>query len=233
MWALDRLAVRHRRAALRFARMAKDVEASIAFSPALDSNNDRTFEGLQDELMQLSSAAVIMAVAGWEANINERLHDAYDSLPLHGRRIFSKDKNPEVLRAWGELWVSELNKGAKLDCLQKTQMALEKAGLQKLPAGRGSVQEFQVLLNLRNALVHVKPAWRQHFSVSTQKDRDSLESNLRVRFLPSKLARGGDPYFWKHCLGSGCAVWAVKTADALCNDVNERLGLSETVDSGL
>jgi hypothetical protein len=235
---LDRLALQFTGAATRFAKMASQLEDSVTTlpNPNVGEKEKHKYTVLQNELIQLSSSAVIMAVAAWEANINERLQSAHHKRETYspsGNFVigtsFSKELSHEAICKWAEFWEEELNRTSTLNPLEKTNKALELAGVERLPLGRGSAQEFRLLLDLRNSLVHMKPVFREHGKAVPQKDRDQLESRLRNRFPPSKVTHVHEPYLWKRCLGAGCARWAVCTVDALWNDVNERLGIPNTV----
>ena len=235
---LDRLALQLTGAATRFAKMASQLEESVPIppNPKAGEREKHEYVVLQNELIQLSASAVIMAVAGWEANINERLQAAHhkrDTYSPSGNFVigqgFGKELSHEAISKWADLWEEELNRTSTLDPLEKTNKALELAGVERLPLGQGSAQEFRLLLDVRNTLVHMKPVFRRHGNSVPQKDRDQLESRLRSRFSPSKIAHVHEPYLWKQCLGAGCARWAVLTVDALWNDVNNRLGNPITV----
>jgi hypothetical protein len=235
---LDRLALQFTGAATRFAKMASQLEDSVTTLPNPNAGEKEKHEYtvLQNELIQLSSSAVIMAVAAWEANINERLQSAHHKRETYSPSdnfvigpSFGKELSHEAISKWADLWEEELNRKSTLNPLEKTNRALELAGVERLPLGQGSAQDFELLLDLRNTLVHMKPVFRRHGTAVPQKDRDQLESRLRSRFSPSKIAPVHEPYLWKQCLGAGCARWAVLTVDDLWNDVNKRLGIPITV----
>jgi len=226
IFVLDRIAQPLSAAACHFARQAHQIEQSVQLDPD-PSFSDAVklhYQTEQSRLIQLAASTVIMTVAGWEADMNERLQICAD--PRLGTISATQDSlTPEARREWAKLWRAEMKRELNLNPLEKTLKALELAGLESLPLGQGSAQDFALLLRLRDALVHAKPVYRRHGRSVPQKDKDPLEAALCKKFPPSKLAHHGEPYLWRHCLGAGCAVWAVQTVTALHNDVNKRMGI--------
>ena len=113
------------------------------------------------------------------------------------------------------------NNGRTISALDKYQMALLLAGKPKLDEGVVLVQDVKLLVDLRNALMHFKPA--------TQVEAASpgrFEAQLRSKFNPNPLMTGmGNPYFPDKCLGASCAAWAFKAAKDLADEWSDRLGI--------
>lgn len=162
----------------------------------------------------LATSAVISAAAFLEAAINETLKDAADR---HGSYVGHLDE--DVLAALAELWEDAEETGPPfVSVLEKFQSCLEAAELETFDRGALPFQDAQLLIKLRNHLVHFKPATR------AARDLNRLERQLRPRFAENALIdTPGNPYFPDKCLGAGCARWAVATVRALADEFFRRL----------
>ncbi len=98
-------------------------------------------------------AAVIESVAFLEAVINEVLQDAADNHITE--RLEGVDS--EVRRSWAEIWEA-LGQGETGRNLERYQAALIAAGVEPFDKGAEPWQSAQLLVQLRNHLVHYKPA---------------------------------------------------------------------------
>ena len=89
-----------------------------------------------------------------------------------------------------------------------------------LRKGENPFQDADSLIDLRNALTHYKSEW------DDSPDRHGrLEARLKGRFAPNPFAKNSPLWFPHHCLGAGCADWAVKTSEWLLQEFSEKLGL--------
>src|SRR5262249_37426353 len=91
--------------------------------------------------------------------------------------------------------------------------ALSACGAQRFDKGVAPYQDAQLVIDLRNELVHARA---QTASVA---DKDQVERRrlMRPKFAPNKKAAAGDPYFRDHNLSADCAEWAVRSARALAD----------------
>jgi len=55
---------------------------------------------------------------------------------------------------------------------------------------------------------------------------EKLVNSLKAKFKPNRLMENaGNPYFPDHCLGAGCADWAVSTTTTFTKEFFSRLGV--------
>lgn len=226
MYVQDQMAVDLAGAAYTFAMMARALETDHPFQPDPEPQGPEKYvrKGLQRKLVRLSAASVIMAVAGWEARLNSLLHLTDDATFRAGSKTW-RALPDEARQHWPALWRDEVNKTRKLQLLDKSREALRLAGMEPIKTGEGIGQAFAILVNLRDALVHSKPALRRHGRNVPQRELDPLEVDVRNRFSPSSLAGEHEPYLWRRCLGAGCARWAVNTAEGYAMEFRMRLGV--------
>lgn len=143
------------------------------------------------------TASVISSVAFLEAAINELYADAADN-HLSYVQSLTHSERATLARFWQD--------GGDRQCiLHKYKKALSLLSRAPLPTVPG--QDAALLIRLRNDLVHFKPATRGETSA------EELHLALSRRFSNNPLMKGQkNPYFPDHCLGSGCAEWAVQSA---------------------
>jgi len=157
-------------------------------------------------------SAVLSAVVFLEALVNETFQDAADG---HARRI--APLGPRCIALMGEFW----NAGSRyVGVLDKFQMALLFADRPRLDPGAAPYQDAQLLIGIRNRLVHFRPAW------TTAEEETKEEARVEGKFAPNALMAGmGNPWFPDKCLGAGCAQWSWKTSLALADEWTTRLGI--------
>ena len=93
------------------------------------------------------------------------------------------------------------------ELLERYSLVFEKVNGSKLDTGRGPAQAAQVLVKLRNELVHSKAEWRDAATVS-----EALRSACRKRFSLNPYL-SGDHFFPDQCMSADSAAWAVRTAE--------------------
>jgi hypothetical protein len=159
--------------------------------------------------------AIVLAFMGLEACMNEVYLDATDH---DMQKLKGLDERETGLLA---VWWPRLE-SSHADPLLKARHALLLLGKADIPEGQCPHQDAQCLKVLRNALTHYKPEWED-----MPLEQAPLEKRLRGRFDPNPLAAGNAIWFPHRCLGSGCARWAVDTAEAFTRTFCVRLGIKE------
>ncbi|HXO51083.1 MAG TPA: hypothetical protein VN888_08655 [Mycobacterium sp.] len=158
-----------------------------------------------------------------EAFINAIWQDAADVEP--GEHTYYTDELPNVAMAtMRELWKDE----RMLSLLSKFQEALVCAGHERMVAGAEPFQSADVLVDLRNELVHFKPRW--HW---TDEDDAKFVRGLKSKITPQRENRQpiGHPWFPNKALGAGCADWACESSIAFARKWHQSMGLTHDFDN--
>jgi len=170
---------------------------------------------------QQASAAVMMATAALEANINEFYMDVADSTtsvsqlaPTHRTQLATDWASPKNI-------ITKLQSGQQTNLskiLRKYNHALSVCGAQPFYDANS---EAQRLIDLRNALMHFQPE-----SDSNLVNHKALEVSLGALFAPCALTAQTDMvWFPFKGIGAGCAKWAIQTAKNLSVDFCGKLGI--------
>jgi hypothetical protein len=186
----------HLLAALHFARQCHGLEVGIA--KRKPSNEHRAY----------AIGSVSSAVAFLEATINEVFTEP---------RLFAIPG--ELQRIFQRLWDYQLSTAP---ILTKYETALLLKGAPEFEKGRQPLQEVELVLKLRNALVHYKPEWQP-----LDEPQRRMQKLLRNKFPLNPLATNSDVFFPAKCLGYGCARWAVRSVLAFGHEFFKRLGLPQ------
>jgi hypothetical protein len=216
-------------AAVTLARHAVEIENRWAPLAAGIERVER--ERILREVQHYVISAVIVAVAGLEAMVNEFLDRDDLSLRLQKHSTALIESNDNKLWHLAPAAIQQLlalppTRKIEGNALEKLQLILETAGLPAIPAGHGPGQQLSALIELRNALVHHVPIARPHGRNLTQNERDSLENTLRGKFKLSTLVDDSYTFIWNRCLSADCARWAVLTVERADNEFRIRLGSS-------
>jgi hypothetical protein len=179
--------------------------------PELDAHFDIEHHGLV-------IAAVTAAAAFQEAMVTELFADANDGHGFVGDGYLAPLR-PKTRHEMAQLW-RETNGGERLQALSKYQLLLAFAGHDPLDRGTQPYQDAQLLVTLRNALIHYKPEDRPAFEETPH----NMEKKLRGKFDDNPFMAGASDAWWpNHCFGYGCASWAytaaVRLADRVCDDI--------------
>jgi hypothetical protein len=193
----------HLWAAKHFARLAEQIEASHAGPPRFDISH-RAYV----------TSGVLSAVAFLEAAINELFDDVADRHPGYVDTL-----TIEAVRLLAGLWDErETRTVERWPVLEKFRVALLCCGSIPFDKGAQPYQDAKLLIDLRNDLTHARPETRNTGDV------DRLSAALMKRFQPNHLMdNAANPYFPDHCLGAGCAAWAVDTARGFADDFFSRV----------
>jgi hypothetical protein len=176
--------------------------------------------------------SVLSAVAFLEAAINEVFDDVAD------RHLGYVDPLPdECKRLMAGLWDEGMERRS---FLEKYQVALLCANSTVFNKGGPPYQDADLLYRLRNRLTHARaetrstddkqedaPQKTDKPNKASQKKKDKLSEVLKKKFKPSRLMENSaNPYFPDHCLGAGCADWAVRSATTFADEFFGRLNLT-------
>jgi hypothetical protein len=185
----------HLMAALHFARQCYSVEARSIGT------------GHSEEHRSYVIGSVLSAVAFLEATVNEIFVEP---------RLFAM--SPELQRIFRKLWDCDL---ANSSVLVKYEIALLLKGAPEFARGQQPFQDVDLVIKLRNALVHYKPEWQP------LEQPQRMEKLLRNKFTLNPLAGNDDVFFPGKCLSYGCAKWAVRSVLAFGNEFFKRFGMPQ------
>ncbi len=201
----------------------KLYETALMSQCAIRTASEFTSMSEQEELSEVPSrerhrsyvlGAVVFSVVFAEAAINE----FYLDLQEQTSRRYALDNSVRTRIA--QVW--ETAKIDKLPVLEKYQTALLLCGRHRFDESAQPFQEVNLLVKLRNVIVHFKP----EMSSAT----DYGKKNLRLvgmfeqRFASNQLAVSGNAYFPDHCLGAGCARWAVNSSYEFVKEFHREVG---------
>lgn len=204
----------HIRSAAHFARMAYSHEQN----------------GEDEMLMACVSSAVMLSAFSLEAMVNELASDVADR---------ASSRPATNLNAPAKAAIS--SKANKLirasNTRNKIQEILELAGVAQLDEDQAPYEPVNALFKFRNALVHYEVT--NDVIASTITDQavtiHDLQALLNGRFpLNPKYIPGGATgvisTWHQQLLSHGAADWAVKSAEAMFNEFNAKLGFPPPFD---
>ncbi len=187
------LALHHLFAACRFASLVYVVE---------EKNKGEQFGDFWDEILHYSLSTITMSVAALECYVNEFYADG-------------QAQGPHLNPVSSGLFSEMIDRQSILD---KYEFALALRSEKKLKRGENVVQNADVLIKLRNAIIHFQPEWDD-----TRDKHDKLSSQLESRVSKSPFLMG-EPMFPRAWASAACAVWALKTTvnflDYFCIEAN-------------
>ena len=199
------LSTHHLYAAQMFAKMAEEIE-----------NSSETVGGFNRSHRSYVLSAVVLAACFMEAAINELLVDAQ-----HGYAIYIKPLGNDVIGTLKDLCLTSKEIGVPVLC--RYQKVLEVADRDPFNKGTKPYQDADGLVKLRNEFVHWTPKTQNE-----KNDHWTVKRFKRVKAFPPNalLAGKGNDYFPDHCLGAGCARWAIESALALTEEFFDRVDIS-------
>lgn len=170
--------------------------------------------------------AILSSAAFAEAAINEIYQDAAD-----GHASYTKDLDEAAVAILADYWnMTEVKGKSHVSTLDKYQLALRFLGHEPLDASTQPYQDANLVMKLRNTLVHYKPE-----SISPG-EKHRLSQQLQGKFDSNRLFEGsGNPFFPDHCLGFGCATWAITSVTGLADEFFARIDIQphyKTADFG-
>jgi hypothetical protein len=203
-----------------FSRKARELEALVIARgrPAQPTDQERA------EHRSYVVSAVLAAVAFIEASVNELI----ESSPLPNMQVGGGEGglSGEDRSALADLPDAE----AKLSTLDRAQLILHLLHREPFDPGRKPFQDMQLIVRLRNALVHYQPEW---YAAGTDQD---LSKGLRKpladrRFALNPFFPDINPFLWDRCLGHGCAEWSWRTALDFADSFFKKLGITPIYDA--
>lgn len=189
----------HLTSARLFAGFAAEVEAKDSLSKA-DEHAHRAY----------ATGAIVLSVAFLEASINELFLDAVDR-----NKTSLASMTEQQMALLGRLWDYIGNRRL----LDKYEIVLKECGGRLFEKKAELLKDVELLIDMRNSLVHYQPEWdgkRKHRSLE---DRAANRFQLNPHAAPSLL------WFPDRCLGAGCAKWATERAEMFMEDFCRRLKL--------
>ncbi len=215
------LASQHLWSALHSARLCSELEAQHAGGAPVPGS-------FPIEHRARAIDSVLAAVAFLEALVNEVFQDATDTKQgTTNPRIVPLGE--QCIALMSEFWKASRQGERYMNVLDKYQMTLLFANKPKLDAGANPYQDAELLIGIRNKLVHFRPESLTH----GEGDERKFEKKLAERIIPNALVPGTSRWFPDKCLGAGCANFACTTIRSLADDWTDRLGLPRSYESDL
>ena len=189
-------AVQHLIAAARFSRQCGEIQNAHLGQP---------LGPFFDEQISCVSATIMLSVASLEANINEYLSDPAGLFPGQAEQV--------------RLQFCELIGERPL--LEKCERVLAFNGRERFDRGESPYQDVDILIAVRNELVHFHPEWHDE-----QERHAKLGKRLMYRFPLSPFLNSETAVvFPQRFISHGCTQWAVESALAFMNEFARRLGV--------
>jgi hypothetical protein len=185
-----------------FARKVRIIE---------EENSEKPFGEFFTEIRSYASASIMVSAAAIEANINE----LYIS---HGCPLRQKLSNFEE-EFWGRGGIESIS------LMKKYIKALNILGKNKSFEKSREYENANILVILRNALVHFKPNW--DFS---PEDKKSELKALSTKFKFSHFVDDGADLISMKCMTYGCTKWAFESAIELIEKFAEISGLQNRIE---
>ncbi|HSA54209.1 MAG TPA: hypothetical protein VLE53_00840 [Gemmatimonadaceae bacterium] len=157
------------------------------------------------------TAAIFSAVAFLESSVNE-LYLEFRDAGHNGASTCPKRAHTRLAHLWPSVRSAPM--------MRRYQVALQAADAERFDEHRGPYRDVAHLLRLRDALVHYQP--ERH---DERRRHHRLQRQLRDKFAPNTLLRPRALWFPDLCLGSGCAEWALRTAEAFSDDFCGRMAI--------
>lgn len=173
------------------------------------------------------TGSILSSVFFLEATINELFADTMES-----NSAIAKKLHPTTIQLMAKMWKLEVPRTANYKILQKYQIALVLAQNQIFDPGASFYQNVNLLVKLRNDLVHFEPEWSKLPSSDDfgPDDIHRYEKTLREKFTVNPLTSQGNPYYPDKCLGYGCAEWSVISSVKFTDEFFSRMGLISPYD---
>lgn len=201
--------IQHLQSAALFARQAALVETNW------HATADNT---LYSSLIAHSTAAVLSTTAFLEAVINELFMDSVENPEGHVKGL-----DAATIAQLADLWKLGIPRRAGYSILDKFQVALTQARKPLFEPGIRPYQDTNILVQLRNNLIHYEPQWVVETNTGAP---EAVSTPQLVRKLDGKFALSPIPLssLLKY-LAHGAAQWAVVSSIAFADEFFTRMGL--------
>ena len=206
----------HARAATLFSRKCRDLEEVLD-----TSGSDR-----ETEHRSYATAAILASVAFMEASLNELLASAdHENLNVGGALGGLPQDERQALtalkKAWGRSGPSTL---------ERLQLVLHLLRRKPFERGASPFQDAQLVVSLRNDLVHYSAEWRVGVGATEEELRRGLAAKLKGKFPENPFMPKQNPFFPDRCLGHGCTAWAWKSVFELMDKFFAQVGVTPIFD---
>jgi hypothetical protein len=158
-------------------------------------------------------AGIIASAAFLEAAINELISDACDGTAPPYSTVLPEERRGVLKHLWGG--AARLDRLSPLD---KADAVLVVAGLPPFEHGTAPFQEANLLVSLRNLLVHYKPEWIEHSEIHAWEKKLSS-----YHLAENPLVSSANPYWPDRLFSSSLAQWSLASAVAFLDDFFHRL----------
>lgn len=196
----------HLWAAKHFAELAKKIE---------DGHDGIDVFNIQHRAYVTS--AIISSVAFMEAAINGLFQDMYDEYSTRTTSL-----NVESRKFLSIFWeATELNQ-KYVSILDKYQVAAKTTDKAAFDSGNKYFQRAELVIKLRDRLVHYKPA---DLNNNNEPKWYKQYSNQNIAENPL-MSSSTNPWFPDKLLGYGCAKWAVDSSEAFVEEFFNRIGVT-------
>jgi hypothetical protein len=199
----------HIRAAAHFARLSKAVEQSYS---------GKFRDELFNEHRAYITGSILSAVSFLEATINELFADASEHSGEYVQQL-----DAEIVHLLENVW--QFSKIEQLPVLDKYQLALTLAKAEMFDKGASIYQNVQLLITLRNTLVHYKPEW-----VGKDEPLRNWRRQLQAKNFSLNPMMPHNPFFPDQCLSYGCAKWSFESSLLIVREFALRIGITPLVD---
>jgi hypothetical protein len=172
------------------------------------------------------TAAIFSTVAFLECTMNEFFSDIADG----SNTEFSKLYGDEIKEQINRLWNMDIPRTASYPILKKYQIALTLCKIELFNSGDSIYQMVDLLIKLRNYLIHAEPEKITLFTVGDIESHKALypklSEGLKGKFPTNKLLENtSSPFFPDKCLGHGCAEWGIKSSLKFTDEFFARIGI--------
>jgi predicted nucleic acid-binding Zn-ribbon protein len=222
---------------IRYSYALKHIQAATLHtrnSGALEDEYAGSYSGLRffDDNEAFVTSAVFSTVAFLETTINDFFADIAEG---HNKDFQELHKNDDIATQIQKLWKMDIPRTAAYSILEKYQIALILTKKEVFDRGSEIYQNVDLLITLRNHLIHAEPENHHLFTVGEIEPpkavKSKLSEGLKGRFPINKLMENlGNPFFPYKCLGHGCAEWGIQSSLKFTDEFFLRIGLKPSYD---
>lgn len=132
-----------------------------------------------------------------------------------------------------KMWTRNIPRTAKYGILEKYDILLDLIEKQSFDKGKFPYQDANLLVEIRNELVHFEPRWYKFDTEAKTQDPinpHKLESKLKGKFKPSQLHKTAYFLFPHYCFSSDCLYWAFNSAKCMATELAKNAGFHSFLD---